>query len=759
MTNPGTTAAQTFFATCPRNTEGLLLAELRALGAGDARETRSGVAFGGPAAVAYRACLWSRVASRILLRLTSVVVSSSDELYEAVRTLPWEDHVAPTGTIAVDVTSAVRQGPLAQANTHFLEQRIKDGVVDRFRDRTGSRPGVDLARPDLRINVHLAIEGAVVSLDLSGDGLHRRGYRLEGGEAPLKENLAAAILLRSGWPALAAAGAPLLDPMCGSGTLLLEGALMAADIAPGLNRDYFGFLRWLGFSAATWHELVQEAEGRRIEGLLRLPVLLGYDVDRRAVGTARANARRAGLAGRVLFEQRDLASLARSRTLRRAGLVITNPPYGKRLGEVSALVPLYETLGERLKADFAGWEAAVFTGNPDLTAHLGMRAHRVNVFFNGPIECRLLQFHVGPAFDRAADRGRQATGRPAEAGRDTAASAAGGAIAQAESAPTGPAAASALSPGAQMFANRLTKNHKHLRRWAAREDIHCYRLYDADLPEYAAAIDLYEDWLHVQEYAPPASVDPVLARRRLKEILAAAPAALGLPQGHVALKVRSQQRGTAQYERRDETGRELEVREGGLRFLVNLTEYLDTGLFLDHRPTRALIRETAAGKRFLNLFSYTGTATVYAAAGEAASTTSVDLSSTYLGWARRNLELNGLLDRRHSFVRADCLEWLEAAAPAAYDLVFLDAPTFSNSKNMATTLDIQRDHVQLIRAAGRLLAPGGVLLFSTNFRRFQLDDAVPAEFAVADITKQTIPLDFARNPRIHRCFRLTRPEG
>ena len=752
MTAPDPASDHVFFATCPRNTEGLLLDELRRLGVDEPRETRGGVSFGGPLADAYRACLWSRVASRVVMRLVSGSVASADDLYELVGLVPWEDHVEVTGTIAVETTSAVRQGPLAQVNTHFLEQRAKDAVVDRFRDRTGSRPSVDLSRPDIRINVHLSPAETIVSLDLSGDGLHRRGYRLEGGPAPLKENLAAAILLRAGWPDLAAQGAPLLDPMCGSGTLLVEGALIAADIAPGLGRGYFGFLKWKGHDRRAWTELVDEAEGRRAEGMAALPPMFGYDVEQKAIGTARANARRAGLAGRILFERRDLASLVAPPGAG-AGLVVTNPPYGKRLGEVAELVPLYEMLGEKLKASFSGWQASVFTGNPELSAHLGMRAHRVNVFYNGPLLCKLLQFRVGAAF---AHRDEPAGGPTGELGSEP--SPGSEPTPGSEPAPGAESSPSlGLSAAAEMFANRLAKNYKHLRRWAAREDIHCYRLYDADLPEYAAAIDLYEDRLHVQEYAPPATVDPVQARRRLKDMMAVAPRVLGLPAEHAVLKVRRPQRGAAQYEKLGQIGPDLEVEEGGLRFLVNLTDYLDTGLFLDHRLTRALIRDLAAGRRFLNLFAYTGTATVYAAAGGATTTTTVDLSSTYLKWARRNLELNGLLDAQHSFVKADCLEWLESGRSESYDLVFLDAPTFSNSKNMAETLDIQRDHGRLIRATARLLSPEGILIFSTNFRRFRLDPDLAVEFHAEDITKRTMPPDFARNPRIHTCFRITLP--
>ncbi len=714
-----------FFATCPRNTEGLLLDELRSLGAADAAETRAGVRFSGPLPLAYRICLWSRVANRVLLRLSSFQISTVDDIYPAISELPWEDHLTAAGTLAVEVTSALSQGPLANLNTHFAEQRVKDAVVDRFRQRVGSRPGVELARPDVRINVHLAPTEAAVSIDLSGDGLHRRGYRLEGGAAPLKENLAAAILLRASWPRIAAQGGALLDPMCGSGTLLVEGALMAADIAPGLSRDYFGFFGWRGFDSSDWPGLVEEARGRREEGLRSLPAIFGFDQDQKAIGTARANVRRAGLAGRILLERRGLDALSAPPAAARGGLVVTNPPYGKRLGDVEALVPTYETLGEKLKESFSGWETAVFTGNAELGAHLGLRAHRVNTFFNGPLECKLLLFLIGGA---AAGAAQPAAARPAD------------------------------GAGAEMFANRLRKNQKHLRSWLSREDVHCYRVYDADLPEYALAVDVYEDWVHVQEYAAPSSVDPVRARRRLRAALAVIPEALGVSADHVVLKVRRPQRGADQYHKLDAKGEFLEVAEGGLRFLVNLTDYLDTGLFLDHRPTRRLIREAAEGRRFLNLFAYTGSATVYAAAGGASTTTTVDLSPTYLDWARRNLDLNGFSGSEHSFIRADCLEWLAtgAAKPGSYDLIFLDAPTFSNSKSMDESLDLQRDHSRLIRDAGRLLSAEGCLLFSTNFRRFKLDPELEEEFRISDLTKQTLPPDFSRNARIHKCFRIAR---
>ena len=315
-----------------------------------------------------------------------------------------------------------------------------------------------------------------------------------------------------------------------------------------------------------------------------------------------------------------------------------------------------------------------------------------------------------------------------------------------------------MPPGAEMFANRLRKNLRHLGKWARREGVTCYRVYDADLPEYALAVDLYEDWVHVQEYAAPPTVDPMLAQRRLSDAMAVIPDTLGRPADRVVLKVRRRQKGLAQYERQAMMGQFREVREGSLRFLVNLTDYLDTGLFLDHRPTRALIRSAVRGGRFLNLFAYTGTASVYAAAGGAASTTTIDMSPVYLDWARRNMELNGFGEgRAHRFVRADCLAWLAVPHPERYHVIFVDPPTFSNSKRMGeATFDVQRDHVGLLRSVVQLLARDGLILFSNNFRHFKMHRSALPDLTIEDITHSTIPPDFQRNPRIHTCWKLTR---
>jgi 23S rRNA (guanine2445-N2)-methyltransferase / 23S rRNA (guanine2069-N7)-methyltransferase len=572
--------------------------------------------------------------------------------------------------------------------------------------------------------LHLHVEGAtaLLSVDFSGESLHRRGYRTEGGRAPLKENVAAAVLLRAGWPGIYARGGPLVDPMCGSGTFLTEAALIAADAAPALGREYFGFEGWRGHDAALWERLCAEARTRRAARPPRR-CIFGSDIDADAVRMAIANGEHAGVADWLHVERRALGEVAAPRGA--VGLVVANPPYGERIGAESALPGLYSELGRALRERFAGWQAAILTGNPPLARNLGIYAKRTHRVFNGTIECRLLRFDLNEANQQ----------RPAEAVR----------------------ADWSSRPGAQMFANRLRKNLSRLEPWAERERIDCYRLYDADMPEYAFAIDVYgRDARHlfVQEYAPPKSVDQESARQRRREVLAVLPEVLAVPPAYVHSRVRRPQKGAEQYEKRALSAERHVVQEGGLKFWVNFRDYLDTGLFLDHRIVRGMLREWAREADFLNLFCYTGTATVYAAAGGARSSVSVDLSNTYLDWAHENLLLNGFGGEEHELHRADCLQWLEGQETwgPRFDLIFLDPPTFSNSKRMEGVLDVQRDHVGMIRRSLKLLRPAGRLVFSTNYTRFKLDSETLGDLSVEDISARTIPRDFERHARIHHCF-------
>lgn len=721
------------YLTCPKGLEGLLAEEARGLGLEEVREHTSAIRGVADMETAYRLCLWSRLGNRVLLVLKRFSMKNADDLYYGVHDVEWADHLDAAGTLAVEFSG---HGSGID-NTHFGALKVKDAIVDKLRTSSGERPSVDKLNPDLRVHLRLDRGEAILSLDLSGHSLHQRGYRLQQGAAPLKENLAAAVLIRAGWPRIAAEGGALADPMCGVGTFLVEAAMIAADIAPNLKRERWGFSAWLGHVPALWRKLHDEALARAEAGLARPPLWIrGYEADPRLIQPGRNNVERAGLSDWVKIYQGEVGSFEPRPDQNQKGLVICNPPYGERLGDEASLLYLYQNLGERLRQACLNWEAAVFTGAPDLGKRMGIRSHKQYAFWNGALPCKLLLIKVQPDQFVTGER-RQPERDGNEAAQPTAASA------------SEPAR---LSEGGQMFANRLQKNLKQLGKWAKRENISCYRLYDADMPEYALAIDLYQDWVHVQEYAAPRSIDPEKAQARLFDALAAIPQALGIDQSRVVVKRRERQSGTRQYERQNTQGQFTEVNEGGVKLLVNLTDYLDTGLFLDHRPMRMRIQREAAGKRFLNLFCYTATASVHAAKGGARSTMSVDLSRTYLDWARRNFSLNGFSDKNR-LEQGDVMAWLQACRDE-YDLIFIDPPTFSNSKRMEGVFDVQRDHVELLDLAVARLAPGGVLYFSNNFRKFQLDERLSERYAVEEISAQTLDPDFARNSKIHRAWKI-----
>jgi 23S rRNA (guanine2445-N2)-methyltransferase / 23S rRNA (guanine2069-N7)-methyltransferase len=718
------------FLTCPKGLDGLLLDEAQALGLEQARAQVSAIRGQGTLETAYRLCLWSRLANRVLLVLSRFTVTNADTLYEGVAAIDWSEHLEPSGTLAVEFSG---KGSGID-NTHFGALKVKDAIVDGLRRLSGQRPSIDKVRPDVRIHVHLDRGEATVSLDLSGHSLHQRGYRLQQGAAPLKENLAAAILIRAGWPQLAAQGGALADPMCGVGTFLVEAGLMAADIAPNLKREHWGFSNWLGHIPAVWNRLIDEAEDRAVAGLARPPLWIrGYEADPRLIQPARNNIERAGLSDWIKVYQGEVASFEPRPDKNQTGLVICNPPYGERLGDEASLLYLYQNLGERLRMSCLNWRAGVFTGAPDLGKRMGIRSHKQYAFWNGALPCKLLMFDVEPRQFVTGERSSQ--------------------VSQSRDETQAAAEPAKLSEGGQMFANRLQKNLKQLAKWARKENIECYRVYDADMPEYAVAVDLYRDWVHVQEYAPPRTIDPEKAQSRLLDALAAIPKALNVDPARVVVKRRERQSGKKQYERQAAQGHFMEVTEGGVKLLVNLTDYLDTGLFLDHRPLRLRIQQEAAGKRFLNLFCYTATATVHAAVGGARNTTSVDMSRTYLDWGRRNLALNGFSDK-HRLEQANVMEWLENNR-GEYDLIFIDPPTFSNSKRMEGVFDVQRDHGLLIDMAMARLARGGFLYFSNNFRKFELDPSLVSRYQVEEVTRDTLDPDFARNNKIHRAWRIS----
>ena len=741
----------------------LLEVELKELGIENSKQMNGGVSFQGSLEMGYKVCLWSRFASRVLLKLSEFKVVDSMDLYLGCSNIRWEDHFDVTSTFSIDFSGTNDE----IRNTQFGALKIKDAIVDRFRTKTDARPNVEKRDADIRFSGRLWKEKVAVYLDLSGSPLHLRGYRNIAGEAPLRETLAAGIVKRSGWQ-----GEALLDPMCGSGTLLIEAAMMSLNIAPGSMRNKFGFESWKKHDNAVWQTLKTSAtvyEKRSAQDCETR--FYGSDLSAEMIRIAKNNALKAGVSELIEFSVADATSVLPPVELE-TGMLISNPPYGERLGGFSDTITLYTKLGFHFKDAFAGWNLAMFAVDTELLSCLGMRAGKSFRFYNGPIECVLKNYRISPKRGEAVVTEPHKTDpvekvqnvEPQEASDDPSNPWNLGtgtddfAMGQETESEKIFKEAQQIKPAifAEGFANRLTKNLKKLEKWAKRENVECYRLYDADLPEYNVAIDRYGEYIIIQEYRAPKEISEAKVRRRFLDVVSTTRYLLNISDDKLVIKVRERQRGRKQYERLDSKKQSLIVQEGNAKLIVNLQDYLDTGLFLDHRPTRLLLSKMAKGKDFLNLFCYTATASVHAALGGAKSTTSVDMSKTYLAWGEDNFAENGIKGK-HEFIQQDCIKWLQHAHEM-YDLIFVDPPTFSNSKRMADVFDVQDDHLSLLTSASERLNPNGEIVFSNNKRGFKLDvEAIKAlGFYVKDISQASIPEDFKRNSKIHQCWVLTK---
>jgi len=706
--------ALTLFATCARGLETLLARELAALGATEIQETVAGVECTATLENLYRIGYSARLPSRWLLTLGAAEIADPDDLYALGRSVAWHEHFGSQDRFSVHVAG---KSP-AFRDTRFAMLRVKDAIADAFRERDGVRPYVDADLPDASVYVALKGSRAVISLDLVGGSLHERGYRRAGHEAPIKENLAAALLVRAGWPELGKTEAAIVDPFCGGGTLLIEALWMAANVPAQWLRSDFAWSRWRGHNVATWESMRLEVDDQAQRGLQSLRVRgFGSDSDANAIRLARGQLQAARMAGFCQLATHDAQRLHPPAGFAH-GLVVGNLPYGERLGQERELMPVHREFGQALKQNLAGWRFALLAGTEPLARATELRAEKIQKIYNGTIECLLITGDIAAVSSVRAD-----------------------------------APVRFKSPGAEMVYNRLLKNRKRLKRWLEREQIECYRVYDADMPEYSAAIDVYGDRLHIQEYAAPSEIPAAKAEARFKDLLFAARRAFDVPTERIYIKQRRSQSPDAQYRRQDSSGDHFIVREAGARFEVNLQDYLDSGLFLDTRQIRNWIHDSARGRRFLNLFSYTASASVAAALGGARDSVSVDLSPTYNQWAERNFRLNQIDPRRHRLVADDAVRWLSQCREQ-FDLIYVDPPTFSNSKRTPTVFDVQRDHAALLRDALRCLAPDGRILFVCNLRRFKIDPELAEIAHIDDVTEASIPPDFVRDQRIHRAFWL-----
>ena len=716
---------QNFFATCPKGLENLLFRELVDLNASSVKETVSGVSFSGNMELAMRVCLYSRFASRIIMNLNTFRCDDDTDLYLGAKGIGYERYFDSDKTIAVSFNGSNRH----IRNTQYGALRVKDAVCDRFVECKLERPDVQKNNPDIHIIATLKKGELAVGIDLSGSAQFWREYHRTTGAAPLKENLAAAMVVRSGFNG----SQNFIDPMCGSGTLLLEAALLATDTAPGLARSSYGFMNLKDYDENKWQEIYNEALERSNQGKRKAQELgvkiFGFDADSAVVQRARDNIEHAGFSELVSVEHCLLDNLTNPclGVNELPCVVVTNPPYGERMGNFNELILLYTTLGHKLKTLFKGGRAAVISTSQELLSCLRLSLDKSYRLFNGALECQLRVFNLDH------ESGEQA-----------------------------PQADASQVLVAVDFSNRLTKNLKNLEKWANREKISAYRIYDADLPDYNAAIDRYNQYYIIQEYQAPSSIKAHVAQKRLLDMIAATIKVTGAIGDDVIVKSREKQKGESQYAKRDDAlGHYIEIYEQDVVFKVNLQDYLDTGLFLDARPIRRLIRSMSAGKDFLNLFAYTCSASVMAALGGAKSTTSVDMSRTYLDWGKDNFKINGFdLDGynatgNHHFTQDDCLSYLSRDHGKTYDLIYIDPPTFSNSKRMEKSFDVQRDHLLMLGNLTRHLNDGGVVIFCTNKRNFKLDDGVAQYgFTVENITPKTFDPDFKRDQQLHTCFKL-----
>jgi 23S rRNA (guanine2445-N2)-methyltransferase / 23S rRNA (guanine2069-N7)-methyltransferase len=728
-------------ATAGSGTEAVVKRELAGLGYEARTVTPGRLLFQAEASAIARTNLWLRAGERVLIHMGSFAATDFGVLFDGVAALPWEQWLPANAEFPVQGRSHNSQ----LSSVPACQRIVKRAIVKRLQDAHHTEVLPETG-PLASIEISLRDDMAMLTLDTTGVGLHKRGYRRLVGEAQLRETLASVMIQLSFWRP----GRVLADPFCGTGTIPIEAALQGRNIAPGLKRD-FAAEAWPTFDAGIWQRARQEARDLVRPALEER--LLAYDIDPAALSLARYHAEEAGVAEDIHFQERPFSEL---RAKAEYGCIVTNPPYGERMGNDAEIAALYQSFPLVLRR-LPTWSHYILSARRDLEQLVGQLADRRRKLYNGPLECTFYQF-FGPRPGEPVPRVLADNENDADQDSDS-------------PAPPPPDIRPRLKPAvapafggllaesqrqAKEFANRLRNRARHLRRWPKR-GITCYRLYERDVPDVPLVVDRYEDALHIAEFARPHERSPAQHADWLDLMARTAGEVLEVPRDNVFVKHRDRQRGDTQYQRVDHQLAKREVQEGGLKFLVNLSDYVDTGLFLDHRLTRQMVRDAAAGRHFLNLFAYTGSFTVYAAAGGAASTTTVDKSATYIDWARENMTLNGFNGPEHHLVRSDIREFLDGLKPRdQWDVAVVDPPTFSNTKDAADVWDVQRDHAELLTVLANQITPGGIVFFSTNFRRFKLDEVVLAErYTIRDITRQTIPEDF-RNERIHACWRLVR---
>ncbi len=700
------------YASCPKHLELLLKDELVAMGAKNVAEKLSGVVFEAEAEVLLRSLLWSRLANRILVLINQIKIKNSDDLYDAIYQTNWLQQVqqAPK-TLAINFKGTNKE----LRNTQYASQVVKDAICDRIRDLDEMRPDIVKTKADLSVSVVLKQNQLLVYHDISGRSLHLRGYRQTLTKAPLKENLAAAVLIRANWQELAKNNGNLIDPMCGSGTFLTEGYLMACDIAPGLTNPHYAVDTWHGFNQDTWNALLFEAKTRMLAGIEKFKgQIIGADHHKDSVKITQEHAYQLNAEDKIQCQYKTFDHF---HLPNENNLIVCNPPYGVRLQK--NVESTWRQLGTWLANNANHSQAAIMTYAKNQGFMLGFRATKSYKLMNGDLPITLLCFSIEN--DTQLNKPENQS--------------------------------YAIPETAQMVANRIKKNKAKLNKWINKEQINAYRVYDADIPEYAVAIDVYNEHLHIAEYKAPGSIPEKKTKKRLQDAILGAQVALDVKNNKIHIKTRQKQVKNYQYEKFSAESKDIIVHEQNRKYVVNLDKYLDTGLFLDHRWIRSYVQEICNDLCFLNLFCYTSSVTVAAALGGAKHTVSVDTSKTYLNWAKENFKINRMNVFKHKLVRSDVMLYLSQCSEK-FDCIFIDPPTYSNSHSRESDWDVQRDHKQLLLASKRLLNKNGRIIFSNNYRKFKLDKELENYFTIKDLSQQSLSPDFKKSKIKRVCYEL-----
>ncbi|AYN24706.1 bifunctional 23S rRNA (guanine(2069)-N(7))-methyltransferase RlmK/23S rRNA (guanine(2445)-N(2))-methyltransferase RlmL [Buchnera aphidicola] len=657
------------FASTNFGCEKFLEQELLSLGGKNIKIIKGGVYYEGEDLILYNSLMWSRISSRIFLCIKKFTIKNSDDLYHNTYNINWTKilYLENNFLVKFNGTNNIIR------NSLFGSLTIKDSIVDKFYQKYSIRPNINLITPDIRITAYLFQNSVHIMLDLSGDALNKRGYRKFFDVAPIKENLSSAIILSSGWKK----NTPLIDPMCGSGTLLIEAAMMSSDRAPGLTRKKWGFQSWKGYNEKIWKEVLKNAKERFKIGIKKCVknYFIGYDCNPNIIEKAQKNAINANLENIVNFVKCDLSNLKNPYQKQEIGTLISNPPYGERYKTENNLIALYIELGVISRKHFKNWKLSVFSSSEFLLKFLQMKSYENFIFKNGSLNCTLKNYEIF---------------------------------------------SNTINDKSQEYQNRLQKNFKKLKKWNDLQEIECFRVYDSDLPNYKIIVDVYKKWLVIQEYQAPKLIHHKEAHKRLCNAIYHSKEILSIPTNNIVIKFRKKQKNKEQYQKLFNSGSFFIIKEYHVKLLVNLIDYLDTGLFSENRLVRKLLGEMSKGKDFLNLFAYTGAASVYAGLGKARSTTTVDISNTYIGWSMRNMSLNNLTNSKNVFIQKDCLEWI-VLTKKKFDLIFINPPTFSNSKRMKKSFELKRDYIELMINLKRILRKDGNIVFSSSTHNFEID--------------------------------------